>query len=189
MFISRNISCSRSAGLSGQALLTLEGINHEFNHLQNEPYCGIPDSHCRRMFFPRIFSSAGILRSGAPKKLAGREATEFINNLHFQAVAAEKNEIGFYEGESGPAIIYVSYYTSNETAAAEGKRMSEKISPENSVFIGGEYLEVSGKAVYRCFGMGQTHFVFTHQKALFWMSVNTMKAKAILAAYLEYLGV
>lgn len=138
----------------------------------------------RESFLPQEFYGLAL-----QKKLAGREATEFINNLHFQAVAAEKNEIGFYEGESGPAIIYVSYYTSNETAAAEGKRMSEKISPENSVFIGGEYLEVSGKAVYRCFGMGQTHFVFTHQKALFWMSVNTMKAKAILAAYLEYLGV
>lgn len=137
----------------------------------------------REPFLPQEFYGLAL-----QKKLAGREAAEFVNNLHFQAVAAEKNDIGFYEGERGPAIIYISYYTSHETAAAEGKRMSEKISPENSLFIGGEYLEVSGKRVYRCFGMGQTHFVFTHQKALFWISVDTIKAKDILSAYLEYLG-
>lgn len=137
----------------------------------------------RESFLPQEFYGLAL-----QKKLAGKEAAEFVNNLHFHAVAAEKNEIGFYEGKRGPAVIYVSYYASKETAAAEEKRMTGKISPENSVFIGGEYLQVNGKEVYRCFGMGQTHFVFTHQKALFWVSVDTIKAKDILSAYLQYLG-
>jgi hypothetical protein len=65
--------------------------------------------------------------------------------------------------------------------------MTEKISPENSVFIGGEYLDIEGKQVYRCFGMGQTHFVFAHQKELFWISVNTVIGKDVLTAYLDYI--
>ena len=35
------------------------------------------------------------------KKLTGKEAKEFVNNLHFQSVADLENEIGFYDGEAG----------------------------------------------------------------------------------------
>jgi hypothetical protein len=121
------------------------------------------------------------------KRITGEEAKEFVDNLHFQKVAAERNEIGFYEGERGPATIYITYYGSSDNAEADYQKMTEKISPENSVFIGGEYLDIEGKQVYRCFGMGQTHFVFAHQKELFWISVNTVIGKDVLTAYLDYI--
>ncbi|GAB4370739.1 MAG: hypothetical protein Kow0042_13120 [Calditrichia bacterium] len=122
------------------------------------------------------------------KKMLGEEAKNFVNKLHFQSVASEKNEIGFYQGEEGKATIYVTHYNSSEKAREDWKRMTEKISPKNSVFIGGDHFKVKGRMIYRCFGMGQTHFVFTNEKQLFWISVNTMIGQKILSAYLDYLG-
>ena len=92
------------------------------------------------------------------KRISGDEAREFVDNLHFQKVAAERNEIGIYDGgDRGPTTIYITYYGSSDNAEADYQKMTEKISPENSVFIAGEYMDIEGKQVYRCFGMGQTH--------------------------------
>ena len=49
------------------------------------------------------------------KMLTGNEAEEFINNLHFQKVSDLENEIGFYEGKAGRAIIYITHYNTVET--------------------------------------------------------------------------
>jgi hypothetical protein len=123
------------------------------------------------------------------RRISGEEAKEFVDNLHFQKVAAERNEIGFYDGKRGPTTIYITYYGSSGKAEADYKKMTEKISPENSIFIGGDYMDVEGKQVYRCFGMGQTHFVFFHQKQLFWISVNTVIGTDVLTAYLNYIKI
>lgn len=121
------------------------------------------------------------------QKMAGQKAKEFINRLHFQEVASTENEIGFYAGERGSAVIYITHYESSDKAKSEWSKMTQKISPENSVFIGGEYFRLKGKQVYRCFGMGQTHFVFSHKTSLFWLSVETLIGRASLAEYLDYL--
>jgi hypothetical protein len=122
------------------------------------------------------------------KKLEGAKAVEFVDRMHLQRVASVKNEIGFYVGEKGKATIYVTHYGDPEAAATEEKKMTDKISPENSVFIMGEHKEVDGKPVYRCFGMGQTHYVFSDREQLFWISVETLMADSFLRAYLDYLN-
>lgn len=122
------------------------------------------------------------------KKITGEEAKGYVDHLHTGKVAAEKNEIGIYEGDRGKTTIYVSYYHSSQEAEEEGRKMTEKISPENSVFVGGQNIDIDGKQVYRCFGMGQTHFVFTHKKQLIWISVNTVVANKFLSEYLNYLN-
>ena len=122
------------------------------------------------------------------KKLEGAEAVEFVDRMHFQKVASVKNEIGFYAGEKGKATIYITHYKDPETAAVEEKKMTEKISPENSVFIMGERKEIDGKPIYRCFGMGQTHYVFSDREQLFWISVETLMAESFLRSYLSYLN-
>lgn len=121
--------------------------------------------------------------------MTGDEAREFIDRLHLQDVAPINNEIGFYEGEKGSAVIYVTYYDKNETALQEELKMTEKISPENSVFLGGTYFTENNKNIYRCFGMGQTHFVFSHQNLLFWISVETHWGQKFLKEYLSYIGI
>lgn len=122
------------------------------------------------------------------KKLTGESAKDFVNQLHFQNVTETDNEIGFYNGEKGKAIIYITYYASEEDAKKDEIRMTEKISPQNSVFINGEKLIVNGKSIYRTFGMGQSHYVFSHSNALFWISAETEWGIEFLEEYLNYIN-
>ncbi len=122
------------------------------------------------------------------RKLTGDDAKDFVNKLHFQKVTDLENEIGFYEGGKGKALIYITYYPSEKEALSDEKKMTEKISPQNSVFIGGEYFELDGKSIYRTFGMGQSHYVFTKDNALLWVSVDSIWGKEFLEKYLDYLN-
>jgi len=120
------------------------------------------------------------------KKMIGKDAEAFINNLHFQKVSEMENEIGFYEGKAGRAIIYITHYNNVETTKSYYKKMIMKISPENSVFIKPEYLKMSGMEIYRCFGIGQSHYVFPYKKELFWISVDTHFGKKFFEKYLNF---
>jgi len=117
------------------------------------------------------------------KKLTGKDAKEFVNN-----VTNLENEIGFYHEKAGSAIIYITHYNTKETAKSDYEKMVKKISPENSVFIKPEYLKINGMEVYRCFGMGQSHYVFPYNKELFWISVDTHFGKKFVEEYLSYLS-
>ena len=121
------------------------------------------------------------------KKLTGKDAKEFINNLHFQGVTDLENEIGFYHEKAGSAIIYITHYNTKETAKSDCEKMAKKISPENSVFIKPEYLKLGGMEVYRCFGMGQSHYAFAYNKVLFWISVDTHFGRKLVDEYLNYI--
>ena len=134
-------------------------------------------------YLPEQF--AGMERSNY---LSGPAAKQFVDKMHHKSVTPENNEIGFYTGENGKATIYITHYLSNDEARAEYEKMIEKISPENSAFMGGEIMEIEGRSVYRCFGMGQTHFVFYRDKKLFWLSLNTMRANKLLGEYFALIG-
>jgi len=121
------------------------------------------------------------------KKVIGKEAKSYVDKIHFEDVASDKNEIFFYEGDEGSAIIYMTIYYSNVEAEREWKRMTEKISPEYSVFIMGTMQEIHGKSIYRCFGLGQTHYVFAHENRLLWVSIKTDVAKDFLDLFMEQL--
>lgn len=69
------------------------------------------------------------------KKLAGNEAKQFVDRLHFNSVAPDKNEIGFYSSKAGSAIIYITFYENDKLSFSEYERMINKISPDNSVFV------------------------------------------------------
>jgi hypothetical protein len=121
------------------------------------------------------------------KKLTGKDAKEFVNNLHFQSVTDLENEIGFYDEKAGSAIIYITHYNSKETAKSDYKKMVRKISPENSMFIKPEYFQLKGMEIFRCFGMGQSHYVFHYNKELFWISVDTHFGKKFVEEYLNHI--
>lgn len=107
------------------------------------------------------------------KTIKGQEAKDYINKLHFQPVTENENLIGYYENGSGSAIVYVTLYKSNLEAENDFVKMTKKISPENSVFIYPQIFEHKGNQIYKCFGMGMTHFVFVADKKLYWISVDT----------------
>lgn len=128
-----------------------------------------------------------ILDLTLTQKITGSEARLLIDHLHQKGVTSERNEIGTYGGAQGAATIYVTFYQNSATAQNEFTRMTGKISPDNSVFMMGAYLQKSGKSVYHCFGLGQTHFVFYHDNLLFWIAVETLIGEKFLNDYLIYL--
>jgi len=121
------------------------------------------------------------------KKLTGKQALDFVNRLHFENVTDEENMIGFYSYENNNAMIYVTVYDTDNEAEINYQRMTEKISPHNSVFTKGKYLTLDGNIVYRCFGMGQTHFVFFKNNVLVWLSADSNLANKLVEDYLEYI--
>lgn len=122
------------------------------------------------------------------KKLYGSEAKEFVDRLHFQQVAPENNEIGFYKSPAGSAAIYLTYYDSKSTAQNEYKKMINKISPSNSVFTDPEIFQLKGKEIFKCFGLNQIHYVFVNNKELFWLSVDEYLGNKFINDYLEFIN-
>jgi hypothetical protein len=118
------------------------------------------------------------------KKLTGKQAADYLNSLHLQQITDKKSEIGFYSGDAGEAIIYLTYYSSDDQAAVYLKQMTDKISTGITPFIMGDYLDFEGYKIYRIFGMGQTHFVFLHKNVLIWLSAGTTWATNFLSEYL-----
>ena len=121
------------------------------------------------------------------QKIKGKEAGEYVNRLHFNKVASDKNQIGFYEGTTGKAVIYVTEYMSGEAAVNDYYKMTKKISPGNSIFIGGEFIKLEKRNMYRCYGMGQSHYVFTEDNALFWVSAELQVGEDFVKDYVSYL--
>lgn len=122
------------------------------------------------------------------QKISGAEATEKVNKIHFNPVAGNKeNEIGYFEKGENSSTIYLTYYKDEETAKSDFEKMTQKISPQNSVFISPGFFNFEGFNVYRCFGMGQTHFVFVHKNALIWISTGTISSKDFLKEYIKYI--
>ncbi|MCX8056346.1 MAG: hypothetical protein N3F03_01895 [Ignavibacteria bacterium] len=111
------------------------------------------------------------------KTITGEEAKNIINKLHFQPVTDNENLIGYYENQSGQAIVYVTIYDKDEEAKNDFEKMTKKISPENSVFIFPQFFDFENNKIYKCFGMGMTHFVFALNNKLYWISVDTHLAK------------
>jgi hypothetical protein len=121
------------------------------------------------------------------KKLSGIEAKNFVDELHFNEVAPAKNEIGFYESPTGNAIIYITHYDNPSISDYEYEKMINKISPENSVFSDPEFININGKEIYKCYWLGQLHYVFTNNNELFWISIDKHLGVKFLEEYINYI--
>lgn len=111
------------------------------------------------------------------KTIDGNEAKEYINKLHFQPVSKNENIIGYYESLSGEAIVYITIYPDQKEAKIDFEKMTNKISSGNSVFVYPQFFDYEGNKIYKCFGMGMSHFVFSLNKNLYWISGDTHLAK------------
>ncbi len=82
------------------------------------------------------------------QKLTGAKASSYVNNLHFNDVTQEGNEVGFYSGMN-KAVIYITYYSFELDAQQNFSKMINKISPLNSPFSNISSIEVEGKIIYK----------------------------------------
>lgn len=119
-------------------------------------------------------------------KLTGEDAKKFVDQLHFNKVASQKNEIGFYESPAGKLIIYVTYYDDDDKPKSEYEKMINKISPENSVFYDPTIIQINQNKIYRCYGMNQVHYVFFSGKELYWVSVDPGFGDKFIVEYVNH---
>ena len=119
--------------------------------------------------------------------LQGKEAEEFVNRLHLKTVVSKKSEIAFYQKNQEDLKIYITHYASAESAETEKQKMVDKIIQTPGIFIKGKNLTIEDLDVFRCFGMGQTHYIFNIAEKLFWVSCDTMTAADFISYYLDYL--
>ncbi|MBN2425631.1 MAG: hypothetical protein JXR46_15535 [Calditrichaceae bacterium] len=131
------------------------------------------------------YTPSSLLEFKRVKMIKGQEADEFVNRIHLRPISTDINTIAFYEADEKTAVIYHTEYEDKNRAIEDYKNMIGKISPENSAFVGGKQIQIENKTVYRCFGMGQTHYVFYHNNFLFWISLPTIGAEDHLRAYFQ----
>lgn len=137
-----------------------------------------------RNYLPSAFSGASL-----KEKISGKEALSRLNKIHFNPVAAGKeNDIGYYEKEGNNSTIYITYYKTGGEALTDFEKMTLKITPGNSQFFAPDTFELEGRKIYRCFGMGQTHFVFTHNNVLIWISTGTISSSDFLKDYIKQIN-
>lgn len=142
-------------------------------------------SSCSKQFDPL---PKEVLSLKLDKKLLGKEAKDFLSRLHPGEVGSSKNEIGFYSGSRGGATIYVSIYENKIIALDEEKKMTTKISLGNTAFTIGEINYFDGLKIYKCFGYSQSHFIFSKDSNLYWLTADTEIDRKFLSAYLDYLN-
>lgn len=144
-----------------------------------------------------LFTSCGRKKENLPekvgdlilvKKITGTEAKDYINKLHLQPVTENENIIAHYENLSGSAVVYVTIYANEKDAEKDFERMTNKISPENSVFIYPEFFNYANNKIYKCFGMGMTHYVFSFKNNLYWISVDTHIARVFFESFYNQLN-
>lgn len=129
-----------------------------------------------------------ILSLALDKKLVGKDARDFLSRMHSGDVSSDTNEIGFYSGAQGGATIYVSFFEDKKIAQAEEKRMTDKISRGNSAFTNGDVFYFDGLKIYKCFGYSQSHFIFSKEANLYWLTADSDIDRRFLSDYLDYLN-
>jgi hypothetical protein len=154
-----------------------------FNHFAAALLLAVVLSACSQ---EQNYLPQSVAGSVLNRKLSGDEARAQLDKIHLNPVMSGKEtDIGFYVKEENNSTIYVTYYKRGSGAEEDFEKMTKKISPVNSVFIAPSFFELNGHKIYRCFGMGQTHFVFTHKDVLVWISTGTISANDFLKEYIE----
>jgi len=119
--------------------------------------------------------------------VVGSEAAAMVNRMHGRSVAEAWNAIGYYSSSQGGAALYVTLYPSGEKAREAEERMGAKLESGEYVFQGYNKGMVDGTPVAACMGLGQAHFIFSHHRSLYWLSVRPALAEEALRALISSL--
>lgn len=120
------------------------------------------------------------------KFLVGKEAKEFINQMHVSGmVAGDKNEIGFYSLDTLKAIIYISKFKSPEIAKQKLEQMLIKIAHGGTPFALHNQFIIENRDIYLIFGMGQAHYIYTDKNELIWLSADFPISLKVLHSFLK----
>ena len=118
--------------------------------------------------------------------VTGAEAAGMVDDMHGRPVADARHAIGYYGSPRGSSPLCDALPKGDR---CEGWRRTHgaKIASGEYVFQGYRRGIVDGKPVAACTGLGQTHFIFSHHRSLYWLSANPALAEGALRALIATL--
>jgi hypothetical protein len=122
------------------------------------------------------------------REISGENARRIVDRMHGTAVAQRENTIGYYGGSAGGATLYVTLYETAGEASQVEQVMADRIAAGNPVFGHFRIIEVRGRKVAICYGMGQTHFFLSRGRALYWLAVENDLAHETIQALVRAVG-
>jgi hypothetical protein len=119
-----------------------------------------------------------ILQLRLTEEIRGKQAQEIINAMHKKSVTPDENVIGTYFSTDGSAKLYVSLYDSRIIAEGKFEKIGDFIRKGGGDFTHFKEMQVQRTKVYTCLGLGQAHFIFLHEKDIYWWAVDLQIAQA-----------
>ena len=119
------------------------------------------------------------------KSYTGKEAKNMLDKLHFLDVADGDSKIGFYRSSRGSASVYATIFADGKKAESKFEDMKNKISGGNSIYNSGKMIELNSINIFRCKGLGQTHYTFAVGNTMVWISCDDDPAPEFLQDYLN----
>jgi hypothetical protein len=129
--------------------------------------------HRRSLVLPQ-----SILQLHLTEQIRGKQAQEIVDRMHNKSVTPDENVIGTYFSTDGSAKLYVSLYDSRIIAEGQFEKMSDLIHKGGGAFTHFKEIQVQRAKVYICFGLGQAHYFFLHEKDIYWLAVDLQIAQA-----------
>jgi len=116
--------------------------------------------------------------------MAGPQAAAMLGRMHGEDVAPIESYVGRYSGETGNATLFLSQFSTEETADSLLSEMSESIGEGSSEFSHHTQFEAGASPIHMVLGQGQVHFFFTRDDELLWLAVDGDVARPALAQVL-----
>jgi hypothetical protein len=113
------------------------------------------------------------------KTISGIEANKMIFGMHGKATGPNSNSlIGYYGAEEPKNALYLTAFQNKDWAQQALDKMVEKMANSSFGFSLPQSEKHGSDVIYRCSGMGLSHFFYRHENLLLWLQVEKGKAAA-----------
>jgi hypothetical protein len=121
------------------------------------------------------------------KTISGIEANKMIFGMHGKATGPNSDSlIGYYGAEGPKNALYLTAFENKDLAQQALDKMVEKMANSSFGFSLPQSEKHGSDVIYRCNGMGLSHFFYRHENLLLWLQVEKDKAAAGLEDLLAH---
>ena len=96
------------------------------------------------------------------------------------------NETAYYLGEKGDAHILLKNYLSEDESIIAMNKLIKHCTSDSSGFIKHDTFDIEGIPVFRSFGKGRTHYLYSKSGECVYISASTTIASSFLSEYITY---
>ncbi len=136
-----------------------------------------------RSLFPERLQGLKLLRL-----VKGKKAEEMVNRLHGKQIKVKNAWIGYYKGQNGSAVIWISEAYSSSQAEKQTDVMMQKILKGYGPFYNFKKKRINHTLVYIFSGLGKKHAVFCKQDLVFWITSDPSIIDKVVRFYIKKLG-